>query len=140
VASEINVPSLIDKAPILSVKNDLDSVQEQFYKEQFVSLGLKVEELKSELDKEKQQDRCEKIRADLMKPYANKVFGFLIGYCVCIGVFLLMQGTKYHGFELPETVLAIIAGSTAVSAIGLVGFVVNGLFSGANNSRSTNNC
>ncbi len=63
-----------------------------------------------------------------MKPYADRVYGFLIGYCAIVTLILLAQGFRWWGFSLPESVLAVLAGSTAAAAIGLVGFVVSGLF------------
>lgn len=39
-----------------------------------------------------------------------------------------MHGFSRVGFVISDVVLSVIAGSTAVAAIGLVGFVVSGLF------------
>jgi hypothetical protein len=86
------------------------------------------EALTNELKALKAERTFEQAQASLMGPYANKVFIFVCVYCGVIAVFLLLNGFKPWGFNLSDAVLGIIAGSTAVSAIGLVGFVVSGLF------------
>jgi len=60
--------------------------------------------------------------------YAKAVFCFLIGYCAFAGVIVLLEGWHLFGFGLPVVALTALVGSTAVSAIGLVGIVVSGLF------------
>lgn len=62
--------------------------------------------------------------------YADKVFCYLICYSLFCAILLIVSGFNFYGFALPQTVLGIVVGSTAASAIGLVGFVVNGLFKG----------
>jgi hypothetical protein len=68
----------------------------------------------------------------LLRPYANRVFGFLCAYGFVATVLLILNGFHWHGFTLSDSVLNVVVGSTAVSAIGLVGLVVNGLFGAAN--------
>jgi hypothetical protein len=60
--------------------------------------------------------------------YANKVFAYLVAYSIFAGLVLACSGWKFLGFVLPEIALTALVGSTAVSAIGLVGIVVTGLF------------
>jgi hypothetical protein len=75
-----------------------------------------------------QENKDKETNRDLRKEYANKVYFYLCGYSGVCAVVLLLSGWKIFGFELPATVLSLLVGSTAVAAIGLVGFVVNGLF------------
>ncbi|WP_235046603.1 hypothetical protein, partial [Caulobacter vibrioides] len=89
------------------------------------------EKLRADNEQRKGQQTYDSVRAEMMRPYADKVFGFLVGYCSFVGAVILMAGFKYRGFTISDTVLGIIAGSTAASAIGLVGFVVSGLFGSA---------
>lgn len=65
-----------------------------------------------------------RLRAD----YAKKVYYYLCAYSLACLLLLILSGWKILGFELPWQVLSLLVGSTAVAAIGLVGFVVNGLF------------
>ena len=70
----------------------------------------------------------EAARAQLIKPYAWAVLQFLCGYGAVVAALLFFQGFKTAGFHLNDTVMGVIVGSTAVSAIGLVLTVVRGLF------------
>ena len=63
----------------------------------------------------------------MLEPYVNKVFTFVAFYCGFVGLILFLTAMKID-FSLPETILAIISGSTAVSVIGLIGLVITGLF------------
>jgi hypothetical protein len=76
-----------------------------------------------------QQDNEDK-RANraLREKYAGKVYWYLCAYSIACAGFLMLSGFKVLGFNLSDSVLMIVTGSTAASAIGLVGFVVNGLF------------
>jgi hypothetical protein len=67
---------------------------------------------------------------DLIKPYASKSFKFMCGYCSFVGLVLLLDGFSF-GLTLPESVLDLLVGSTAVTVIGLVGMVLTGVFIGA---------
>jgi hypothetical protein len=86
------------------------------------------EALRAENESLKWRKTYDEVRAEMMQPYAGKVFNFLVCYCLFVGAVILLAGFKVGGFVISDTVLGIIAGSTAASAIGLVGFVVSGLF------------
>lgn len=76
-------------------------------------------------------DSAETAKAQLIKPYAWAVLHFLYAYGGAAALLLFLQGFGGVGsiyFHLNDTVVAVIVGSTAVSAIGLVLSVVRGLF------------
>jgi hypothetical protein len=100
-------------------------------------LSAENERLRADVENLKGQQTYDDVRTRMMEPYAGKVFNFLVGYCGFVGVIILLSGFKIGGFEISDTVLSIIAGSTAASAIGLVGFVVSGLFGAARATRAT---
>ncbi len=63
--------------------------------------------------------------------YARQVYLYLVWYSIIAALILVLEAFGPHiGFHLPELVLVTLVGSTGASAIGLVGFVVNGLFKG----------
>lgn len=68
------------------------------------------------------------VLAEMMRPYADKVFKFVAWYCSIVGIIVVGDGFGDDVFHLSDTVLGIIAGSTAVSVIGLIEIVVRGLF------------
>jgi hypothetical protein len=67
------------------------------------------------------------IKARMMQPYADKTFIFVCLYCAVTTV-LICLSAALPGFAIPDGVQMVIAGSTAVAAIGLVSIVVSGLF------------
>ena len=76
-----------------------------------------------------EENRDKRALRKLRFQYAKHVYWFLIWYCTGALSIVLLDGFKVGGFDVQDTALTVIVGSTAVSAIGLVGFVVNGLFS-----------
>ena len=107
---------------------DYSARDSQFYSELVAQLQNEVAELKSENKLLKDKQTVDQVRARMMEPYANKVFNLCAWYCVIVGVIIFACAEKSNGIELSDTVLSVIAGSTAVSVIGLVGIVVTGLF------------
>lgn len=99
-------------------------------------LSAENERLRVENEGLRGQETYDDVRKRMMEPYAGKVFSFLIGYCAFVGMIILLSGFKIGGFAISDTVPGIIAGSTAASAIGLVGFVVSGLFGAAKAARA----
>ena len=120
--------SIIDTAPIDPEEFDLDADNSDFFMRYASELAAENDALKAENERLQGKKTYDDVRIELMKPYANRVFGFLVFYCIFVAITLLLQGFRILGFELSDTVMAVIAGSTAASAIGLVGFVVSGLF------------
>jgi hypothetical protein len=78
------------------------------------------------LEEETLQDRTS--TRTLRERYATRVFWYLICYSLAALALVGLQGWRVYGFQLDGYVIGLIVGSTAVSAIGLVGFVVKGLF------------
>lgn len=121
-------PSVIGEAPITPDPQDFDQEESEFYIGLVGQLAAENDALRAENERLKAKRSYEEVQTSLMEPYANKVYLFLVSYCCFVGACLLLQGFSLGGFRLSDTVMAVIAGSTAVSAIGLVGFVVSGLF------------
>lgn len=95
----------------------------------YEKIGSLSEDLAAALaENEKLKQFIDVVKARMLERYVNKVFNFVALYCVAVGVLLLLSGLPRSGFRLPTTILGIIAGSTAVSVIGLIGFVITGLF------------
>lgn len=67
----------------------------------------------------------------LIAPSARKAFTYMSVYSAGSFVLLLLDGSHWHGFDLDESVLELLVGSTAVTVLGLVGMVLTGIFVGA---------
>lgn len=99
--------------------------------ERFTAVSDENVNLKAEISTLTGRVRTAEILDALIKPYASKAFWFMCAYCAFVGALLLASGGKWFGFGLPEEVLKIMVGSTAVTVIGLVGMVLTGIFVGA---------
>ena len=66
---------------------------------------------------------------DMRQKYAKWVYYYLVGYSVCVGLLVFGSAATRYPFWIPDQVLQILVGSTAVSSIGLVLAVTHGLFS-----------
>ena len=119
-------PSLIDSAPIESGSQGELLESEKV----IVALSAELEETKAELAGIKAKKTIDDVKVELLEPYSNKVFWYVVIYCLIVGLIIIGDGFKVYQFDLSDTVLGIIAGSTAVSVIGLIGVVVSGLFGG----------
>lgn len=64
----------------------------------------------------------------LREKYARWVFRYLVCYSLACAAIVVLAGSQWGGFTLPEVVLSYLVGSTAVAAIGLVLAVTHGLF------------
>ena len=126
-----NRPPPLDDPAALRIR--LREVQEENggLHESVLKLQAQVRRLESE-------KRTAEVLDDLIEPYAQKSFMFMCVYSVSVGVLLLLDGfgstfllIGIMPFSLPETVLAFLVGSTAVTVIGLVGMVLTGVFVGA---------
>jgi hypothetical protein len=83
-------------------------------------------EVAKRLDEEAALDR--QSSRGLRETYARYVYRYLIGYTIGAFSLIVAHGFRFGGFGLDTPVLALVVGSTAIAAIGLVGIVVKGLF------------
>jgi hypothetical protein len=119
-------PAAIDRAPIVP---DTTAGTEA-YLTLIGDLSAELEARSTELEQLKERRASfEEIVAEMLRPYSDAVYWFVVCYCIAVGAFLLLAGFRSHtGFALSDTVLAVISGSTAVSVIGLIGMVITGMF------------
>ncbi len=65
---------------------------------------------------------------DMRKTYAGRILLYLECYSAGVLILLLLSGFEFFSFKLEAGILAALVGSTALAAIGLVGFIARGLF------------
>lgn len=106
-------------------------VTEDDYRRALARMGAEKDELQAELEKTQKRVRTIQILDDLIEPMANKAFVFMCAYAGIVALLLTLHGFTEVAFELPDTVLEFLVGSTAVTVIGLVGMVLTGIFVGA---------
>ena len=84
----------------------------------------------SNLEDDRIREEIEDLRSDrrLREKYADRILRFLEIYAGVVGIFVVLAGFRTRGFDIPNEALIALVGSTAIAAIGLVGFVAKGLF------------
>lgn len=122
-------PTIIEAVP-LSDAPDFDADQSALSLQMIATLSEENAALKARIDAKNPAT----VRAEMMKPYANAVYWYLVGYTVIVGAVLISHGFGWRDFSLPSSVLVVLVGSTAVAAIGLVRSVVGGLFAPTSHS------
>lgn len=104
--------------------NDIDNVSlSEFSREEEYSLDRAKLEYQIEKNKDIAHNRA------MRKDIAGKVYNFLVWWCIALYTILIFQGW-FDSFDLSDTILVTLCGGTTVSTIGLVGFIVKGLFYG----------
>jgi hypothetical protein len=85
---------------------------------------------RAQLENKLARSRIKNVKADrrMRKTYAGRILRYLEIYSGCVLGLIVLSGFKIWGFALLPEVLATLVGSTAIAAIGLVGFIARGLF------------
>lgn len=113
------------------------------YRQQLQTLQARFSEVTA--DKDRLQQDFDDLRrgsttiAELDKligPSAKNAFRYMCAYSGGTFVLLLLDGSHWRGFDIEESVLDFLVGSTAVTVIGLVGMVLTGIFVGARKAVS----
>lgn len=123
----------LDRAP-----TSLPEVLPVDYRGELEILRIRFNEVTAEKDR-LQQDFDELRRGSstiaeldkLIGPSAKSAFRYMSFYSAGSFVLLLLDGSHVRGFDLDESVLDLLVGSTAVTVLGLVGMVLTGIFVGA---------
>jgi hypothetical protein len=62
------------------------------------------------------------------KRYAERIHRLAVGWVIALFVVIFLQGSKLWGFQLPDSVLWTLVGSTTAGVLGMLGVVVAYLF------------
>jgi hypothetical protein len=91
-------------------------------------LQVEIARLSAENERLTAEENIETVKARLIRPYANRVFCFLVGYSVFVAVVVVFHGFKIWSFQLPDGVLSVLAGTTLAAVVGLAGIILSGIF------------
>lgn len=92
------------------------------------TLQVEIGNLRADNDRLSAESDPVVVKARLLKPYANKIFRFLVLYTIAVFGIIGLHGFTAWGFHLPDAVLTVLAGSSLVSVIGLISTIITGLF------------
>jgi hypothetical protein len=129
-------PSIIDDAPLAASAEEIGE-DDRAYLTMIGDLSLELDSARAELEQLKAKKTVDDVRASMLEGYSNRVFWSVVSYCAAVGAMITAAGFEGRtSFELSDAILGIIAGSTAVSVIGLIGMVITGLFGGSQRAAS----
>jgi hypothetical protein len=115
--------------PLESISSGVQAVENKKVADERDNLEDKTlanRERRAQINSVEQSNRDKRVNRKLRWRYASLVFKYFVGYSIAVFGLLIAAGAQK--LSIPEQVLTTLVGSTAASAIGLVGFVVNGLF------------
>lgn len=125
----------IGRAPDSLPPVDIEISNSEIPSEQFTKLlqlhsdvTEENEELKGKLRRLEQKDEASTILNSLIRPMATWSFIFMCTYAICVIALLVAHGRENIPFQLNDSTLNFLVGSTAVTVIGLVGMVLTGVF------------
>lgn len=115
-----------EEIPFEAIDKGIPSVESKQQPDQKDIEELRRAQLANELTSSKIEDR--KADREMRQTYAGRILKYLEFYSIVVAVIIITAGFNLLGFTLPVEILASLVGSTAVAAIGLVGFIARGLF------------
>lgn len=142
-------PSLTERASLDDLDRapgSLPMVQPVDYEAELAVLRERFNEVTA--DKDRIQQDFEDLRRGsstiaeldkLIAPSATKAFRYMSAYSTGSFLLLVLDGSHWRGFDLDESVLDLLVGSTAVTVLGLVGMVLTGIFVGARKAIAKTN-
>lgn len=119
---QLTIDAIDSGIPVVAAKNAPDR-KDKLEREDLELDGIRLKNLLA-------KSRIKNVKADrrMRKTYAARILKYLELYSLGVGFLVFLHGTHLKGFSLEENILAALVGSTAVAAIGLVGFIAKGLF------------
>lgn len=104
------------------VERKYDDIEEKIRKEELRKLTLENEAREGE-NAGDNQDRAQR------KEFAERIFSFVAMYMFFVGLVVFLCGHQFSSFNLSDTVLVTLLGTTTANVIGILIIVVTYLFS-----------
>lgn len=131
---ENKFPSIKSSESVSTPTMELDGKKEPINEQepQTFSINGKEARYKAIMDYlQHEDDRAQKRHEEtiqLRKSYSCRAFWFLCIFALFCGVIIVLQGFQIKCFHLDRISMSTLIGGTAVSVIGLVHTILNGLF------------
>jgi hypothetical protein len=131
--------SLPPDPPLELTLDDIDtgvSLVEDVRRPDQIDLLERAAAERAQLANDLARSRIKNVKADrkMRRTYAGRILLYLEVYSIVVGLMVITAGFRLWGFQLPVEILASLVGSTALAAIGLVGFIARGLFQPPNSN------
>lgn len=107
--------------------SDDDSTHEEMQRLRMNAMQAEIDKLQAEVETMHTASKGNEIDNSLRKYMAWMTFGFMVFWCLFVACVLGVYMLTKKGQLEPEVVIALL-GTSTISIVGLVGFVVSGLF------------
>lgn len=107
--------------------SDTDSTHEEMQKLRMNGMQVEMEKLQAEVERIRTASEGNQIDNSLRKHMAWMTFGFMVFWCVFVAVVFAAYMRANDRSPPPEVIIALL-GTSTITIVGLVGFVVSGLF------------
>ncbi|HGN0868474.1 TPA: hypothetical protein ACKROV_001702 [Providencia alcalifaciens] len=107
--------------------SDNDSTHEEMQRLRMNAMQAEIDKLQAEVETMHTTSKGNEIDNSLRKYMAWMTFGFMVFWCLFVACVLGVYMFTKNGQLEPEVVIALL-GTSTISIVGLVGFVVSGLF------------
>nr|ELR5042119.1 hypothetical protein [Providencia stuartii]ELR5083251.1 hypothetical protein [Providencia stuartii]ELR5114952.1 hypothetical protein [Providencia stuartii] len=104
-----------------------DSTHEEMQRLRMNAMQAEIDKLQAEVETMHTTSKGNEIDNSLRKYMAWMTFGFMVFWCLFVACVLGVYMFTKKGQLEPEVVIALL-GTSTISIVGLVGFVVSGLF------------
>lgn len=104
-----------------------DSTHEEMQRLRMNAMQAEIDKLQAEVETMHTASKGNEIDNSLRKYMAWMTFGFMVFWCLFVASVLGIYMFAKRGMLEPEVVIALL-GTSTISIVGLVGFVVSGLF------------
>lgn len=139
MSEDVNIEKLIDDIingdVAKQIKNNEDFLKPEYYLEE--DLEQNSGEIFTEYLRKLQNENTEvELNIKLKKEYSKKIYRFMCIWVIVVFVIIISDSitllrlpiNRYISFDMSDNVLVTLIGGTTVSVIGLVGFIIKGLF------------
>lgn len=133
-----NIGSIINSDVAIQIKNSENfSKQEQDLEEELMKYPDEI--LAENIRRLKNENAEQELNIQLKKDYSGNIFRFMCLWTLLVFIIIFLDSLTYTpietiitkkdlSFDVSDSVMMTLIGGTTVSVIGLVGFVVKGLF------------
>lgn len=118
----------------LSHQRQVDSLTIQKTKEEIIRISCENDELRAKTKNNHAMARGLRIDNRLRLQMAAATFRFMQYWCCFVGFIVFLYVAKNEGNPPSEVIIALL-GTSTISIVGLVGFVVSGLFKSNKNKE-----
>ena len=113
---------------LLSGKKDVQHSTEVYNRLEIAVEKQKILYLEELVREKRSASKDKRLDRRLRRKYSQHVMKYLWSYSVFVAAVIIVNGFCSPYWKVDTAIIVVLSGSTAIAAIGLVGFVIRGMF------------